>query len=97
RGVALFPYTSRFRSERGEGDGQFKRPNGVFVIDDVLLVVERDNRRVQGFALPSLEPLGHFGTDELVKPYGLWVDKADGGYQLYRSEEHTSELQSREN
>src|SRR5690606_4279744 len=71
------------RGERGEGDGQFKRPNGVFVIDDVLLVVERDNRRVQGFALPSLEPLGHFGTDELVKPYGLWGDKADGGYQLY--------------
>src|SRR5690606_36158516 len=75
--------TLRTLGERGEGDGQFKRPNGVFVIADVLLVVERDNRRVQGFALPSLEPLGHFGTDELVKPYGLWVDKADGGYQLY--------------
>ena len=75
--------TLRTLGERGEGDGQFKRPNGVFVIDDVLLVVERDNRRVQGFALPSLEPLGHFGTDELVKPYGLWVDKSDGGFQLY--------------
>lgn len=76
--------TLRTLGERGEAEGQFKRPNGVFVIDDLLLVVERDNRRVQGFALPSLEPLGHFGADELIKPYGLWVDKAaDGQYQLY--------------
>ena len=76
--------TLRTLGERGEADGQFKRPNGIFVIDDLLLVVERDNRRVQGFALPSLEPLGHFGAGDLIKPYGLWVDKAtDGQYQLY--------------
>ena len=76
--------TLRTLGGRGEADGEFKRPNGVFVIDDLLLVVERDNHRVQGFALPSLEPLGHFGADQLVKPYGLWVDKADdGGYRLY--------------
>src|SRR5690606_1261336 len=31
----------------GTGDGQFRRPNGVAVVDDLLFVVERDNHRVQ--------------------------------------------------
>ena len=58
----------------GAGPGQLLRPNGVAIVDDRLYVVERDNHRVQVFALPGGEPLGHFGGDELVKPYGVWID-----------------------
>lgn len=57
----------------GDGPGQFRRPNGVAVVDDLCLVVERDNHRVQVFALPGLEPLGSFGVSDLVAPYGLAV------------------------
>ena len=79
--------TLRTLGESGSADGRFKRPNGVFVIDDLLLVVERDNHRVQGFALPSLQPLGHFGQQQLIKPYGLWVNKAgDDRYEVYVSD-----------
>jgi 3-phytase len=56
----------------GTADGQMERPNGVLVLgDSVLLVVERDNHRVQGFALPSFESLGSFGAADLINPYGL--------------------------
>ena len=41
--------------------GQLDRPNAVTVIDDLMIVVERDNRRVQVFSLPEFEPLGAFG------------------------------------
>jgi 3-phytase len=57
----------------GEGPGQFLRPNGISVFKDLLFVVERDNHRVQLLSLPALEPLGSFGQDELLQPYGLWV------------------------
>ena len=68
----------------GAGPGQFDRPNGIAVIDDLVLVVERDNRRVQVMTLPDLTPIGHFGQDELRKPYGLWVNKTgQGSYDLY--------------
>lgn len=68
----------------GAGPGQFSRPNGIAVIDDLVLVVERDNRRVQVMSLPDFTPIGHFGQDELRKPYGLWVNKTgQGQYDLY--------------
>lgn len=57
----------------GTGDGQFRRANGIAVHDDLALVVERDNRRVQVLALPSMRTLGTFGQEQLVQPYGLWV------------------------
>ena len=57
----------------GAGEGQLQRPNGISIHGDLVFVVERDNHRVQVFELPDFRPLGHFGTDELVKPYGLWV------------------------
>lgn len=69
--------------ERGDGPGQFRRPNGVFVIDDLVFVVERDNRRVQLLSLPGFEPKLTFGTADLIKPYGLWVGRANGGYVLH--------------
>ncbi|OPZ20792.1 MAG: Alkaline phosphatase precursor [candidate division BRC1 bacterium ADurb.BinA364] len=55
----------------GEEPGRFRRPNGVAVVGDWLFVVERDNARVQMFALPSLEPVLAFGQQQLSLPYGI--------------------------
>jgi 3-phytase len=68
---------------RGDAPGQFRRPNGVFVIDDLLLLVERDNRRVQVLRLPAFEPVASFGEDVLVKPYGIWAQRGESGIDLY--------------
>lgn len=69
----------------GDGPGEFDRANGVFVQDDLLFVVERDNRRVQVLALPSLRSLGTFGESGLDQPYGLWLRPADaaGEYEVF--------------
>jgi len=69
----------------GTGPGQLNRPNGVLVLGDTLaLVVERDNRRVQVFALPSFRSLGSFGAPELVNPYGLDAYQPDPGrFRVY--------------
>jgi len=80
--------TLRTLGSEGSGDGEFLRPNGVFVIDDLLVVVERDNRRVQAFDLPTLSPLGSFGDAELIKPYGLWVHRGDGDYVVYVTDDY---------
>jgi 3-phytase len=63
----------------GEGPGQFLRPNGIFVHNDLLFVVERDNHRVQVFNLPDLKSLGTFGQNDLLQPYGLWVRELPSG------------------
>lgn len=64
--------------------GQFDRPNGISVIDNIMLVVERDNRRVQVLSLPDFKPLTSFGEAELTKPYGLYVEPLEGGeYHVY--------------
>lgn len=76
--------------EKGKDLGEFKRPNGVAVIDDLLFVVERDNRRVQVLRLPGFEALGAFGRDELQQPYGLWARKHDGGYEVLVSDAYMS-------
>lgn len=57
----------------GKSIGELDRPNGIFVLDDLVFVVERDNHRVQMLALPSLRPLASFGEEELVQPYGIWL------------------------
>ena len=67
----------------GAALGQFDRPNGISVTDDLLWIVERDNHRVQVFSLPDFTPLAAFGADDLRKPYGLWVDKRADGYAVY--------------
>ena len=68
----------------GTGPGQFERPNGIAVIDDLLFVVERDNHRVQVFSLPQLKPIAVFGATELKVPYGLWIEpKGSGAYDVY--------------
>jgi 3-phytase len=68
----------------GTGAGQLMRPNGIIVMgDSVLLVVERDNRRVQGFRMPAFTPMGSFGVDELIKPYGVAVVERAGAWRVY--------------
>lgn len=75
--------TLRTVGSSGSGQGQFERPNGVAVVDDLLFVVERDNHRVQILRLPGFEHVLTFAADDLVKPYGLWVNKAGNGYDVY--------------
>jgi len=67
----------------GTAPGCFKRPNGIFVIDHLALVVERDNHRVQVLTLPEFRSLGFIGDSLLVRPYGLFVHFADSAYSLY--------------
>jgi 3-phytase len=62
----------------GDLPGQFARPNGILVHGDFVFVVERDNHRVQVLTLPDFRSIGAFGTDELIKPYGLALIGAGG-------------------
>ena len=76
----------------GSGPAQFQRPNGILVLDDLLLIVERDNRRVQIFSLPALESIASFGDDDLIKPYGAWLQATSAGiYRLYVSDAYETE------
>lgn len=75
----------------GSGAGEFNRPNGIFVADDLVFVVERDNRRVQVLRLPGFESLGSFGQAELQKPYGLWLQRRDDAYEVLVSDAYMSE------
>jgi len=69
---------------KGEEPGQFKRPNGIAILDDRVFVTERDNHRVQVFSLPTMRPLGSFGADTLRAPYGVWLNpRADGSIDAY--------------
>ena len=74
----------------GTALGQMQRPNGIAVIDDYVLVVERDNQRVQMFQLPDFRPLLAFGADELKQPYGLWVRAQKDGYEVIVSDNYMS-------
>lgn len=64
---------------KGSAAGQFDRPNGIFVFEDKVFVVERDNHRVQVLRLPDLRSIGTFGSDELKQPYGLWLHQTAAG------------------
>lgn len=67
----------------GTGRGELDRPNGVAVVGNAMLVVERDNARIQAFSLPGLESLGTFGEEQLVRPYGIAAYDVDGAIELY--------------
>ena len=68
--------TLRSIGSNGAEPGQFSRPNGIAVFGDLVFVVERDNHRVQVLRLPDFSPAGIFGTDDLLKPYGLWLHES---------------------
>ena len=74
----------------GTALGQMQRPNGIAVIGDHVLVVERDNHRVQMFQLPDFKPLLVFGAQDLKQPYGLWVRAQRDGYEVIVSDNYMS-------
>ncbi len=74
----------------GTALGQMQRPNGIAVIDDYVMVVERDNQRVQMFQLPDFKPLLAFGADDLKQPYGLWVRAQKDSYEVIVSDNYMS-------
>lgn len=82
----------QLRTVSGPGSalGQMQRPNGIAVIDDLALVVERDNRRVQVFQLPDFTPLLVFGAEDLKQPYGLWVRPQKDAYEVIVSDNYMS-------
>lgn len=68
----------------GTAEGQLERPNGITTVGNMLLVIERDNHRVQAFTLPALESMGTFGDSALIYPYGIaWYEKEPGAYQVF--------------
>jgi 3-phytase len=67
----------------GNSLGELSRPNGIAVIDNYAVIVERDNHRIQVVSLPNFEPLGVFGETDLRFPYGLTIDQFEGKYHLY--------------
>ena len=74
----------------GEEPGSFRGPNGIAVIDDLVLVVERVNRRVQLLRLPDFEPVGTFGEELLKQPYGVAVYPHEGEYQVFVTDSYDS-------
>jgi 3-phytase len=76
----------------GSGPGQLERPNGVAAIADMMLVVERDNARLQAFSLPGFEPLGTFGEEQLRRPYGIAAyEDEQGRIELYVTDNYELE------
>ncbi len=83
--------------QTGTAAGEFKQPNGIVTVRlsnpargtsqptprSLVLVVERDNRRVQAFCPDTLRPAGMFGAEELKRPYGAAVSYRPEGTFLY--------------
>src|SRR5690606_40468972 len=87
----LFPYTTLFRSGRVSGIERF--PVRTWTLDRFS-----GGRARQGAALGAVGQLGLGTVRELVgEAPGPGTDIDAGGVLGRRSEEHTSELQSREN
>src|SRR3712207_8673789 len=80
----LFPYTTLFRSVEGVEDQGFR------VLQDLLRVADHEER-------PDLAPLPSLARDLDRERHGLFEHKRVHFAPLgARSEEHTSELQSRQ-
>lgn len=95
--VNVFDATNGIMLQRIGGQGielgQFDRPNGVWVADDLLFVVERDNRRVQVLQLPCGTPITSFGEGELINPYGLYVRPLEPGvYDVYVTDNYETAM-----
>jgi 3-phytase len=74
----------------GEELGKFNRPNGIAVIDDLLLVADQGNHRVQVLRLPDFQPLGAFGEELLQRLYGVAVDRPGDWYEVYVTDSYDS-------
>ena len=84
----------------GTDAGQFAYPNGILFVPAAtggskgdaptqacLLVVERDNKRVQALCPETGASLGVFGQTHLEKPYGLALAHQDRKTLLYVTDE----------
>ena len=94
--VNVFDGTNGMMLQRIGGQGielgQFDRPNGIWVIDNLMFIVERDNQRVQVLSLPSMVPLTSFGEEVLGNPYGIYVLKlSEGEYHVYVTDNYETE------
>lgn len=76
---------------KGSELGTFLRPNGVLVVGDYALVVERDNHRVQVLELPDGDPLGSFGADVLEYPYGIAAAGEPSGLTVWVTDDYEYE------
>lgn len=66
----------------GMQQGELQRPNGIAIVDDLIFVTERDNKRMQVFSLPECISLGV--TEGIMqRPYGIAV--MPGEAQDYRA------------
>lgn len=61
----------------------FEYPNGVFTIDNYLFVVERNRHRVDVYLLPRFELVLSFGRNDLIAPYGIFIEKLKDSYQVF--------------
>jgi 3-phytase len=78
---------------QGAGPGEFNYPNGIAIIGDLLLVVERDNHRIQMMSMPDFRSLGWFGTEELIRPYGIaFFQGDDGALEVYVTDDYGNEM-----
>ena len=75
---------------RGNAPGRLLRPNGIFVVDDRVWIVERDNRRVQVLDLPDFRPILIFSESELQKPYGIYVHRIETGYRVFVTDSYAT-------
>ena len=55
----------------GSGPEEFDYPNSIWIEENLMIIVERDNHRLQLFHLPDFQFLGFIGENELAKPYGI--------------------------
>jgi 3-phytase len=70
----------RTTGTEGSKAGQLSAPSGIALWNDVALVSDRDNQRVQAFSLPFLKPMGSISDSVvLVAPLGLAVADGDSG------------------
>lgn len=81
----------------GSRVGEFRYPNGIVAVTVTpaaaretepaarrfVLVVERDNRRVQAFDAETMKPAGFFGSGELKRPYGAALSTQGNQVYLY--------------
>ncbi|MEN8665657.1 MAG: hypothetical protein ABF356_11970 [Polycyclovorans sp.] len=78
-----------------EGEQAFDQPHRVHVMDDLLLVAERDSGRIHLLQLPDFTPLLHFGAGDeppLRSPHSMWgVRMADWGYHLFVTDNYAIE------
>ena len=74
-----------FLKKNSSGLGEFQRPNGILVLEDILYVVERDAHKISIFSLPELTFESSIGFNELQYPYGIagFTDSIDKSHKIF--------------